>query len=161
MSTLQTEPGPGTEAATRDLLTALVGVKGWFRESTRWAYPHQSTAGLLTLALLERCGPARVSTVAEAARLDVSVISRQLAQLEQAGLVSRRPDPEDGRAHLVSLSDEGTAVLRDGRSGMASEMVDRLAHWPPEQLTELAATLHRLVADLDTPSHTSQHEGRP
>lgn len=137
------------ESAARELLASLIGVKGWFRESSRWAYPQHSTASLLTLGLLDRCGPCRVSALAEVARLDVSVVSRQLAQLVQSGLVTRRPDPDDGRAHLVSLSDQGRAVLAEGHAGLAHGVAERLAHWPPDELTALAGTLQRLLDDLD------------
>ncbi len=137
------------QTAARELLASLLNVKGWFRESSRWAYPQHSTASLLTLGLLDRCGPSRVGALAEVARLDVSVVSRQLAQLEQSGLVTRRQDPDDGRAHLVSLSDQGRAVLAEGYAGLADGVAERLAHWPPDELTELAATLQRLLDDLE------------
>jgi DNA-binding MarR family transcriptional regulator len=33
-----------------------------------------------------------------------------LNRLECRGLVQRRPDPEDGRTHIVSLTEQGTAL---------------------------------------------------
>jgi DNA-binding MarR family transcriptional regulator len=136
------------ERAAGDLVQALMGVKGWFRESNRWAYPHFSNASLVALALVERSGQARVSELAEAARVDVSVVSRQVQQLEQSGLVVREADPHDRRAHLVSISDKGREVLVDGRARLESVVVERLSGWDPEELTAFAATLRSLLQDL-------------
>ena len=42
-------------------------------------------------------------------------MSRQLRALEELGLVAREPDPADGRALLVHLTDEGRARFRSVR----------------------------------------------
>jgi DNA-binding MarR family transcriptional regulator len=136
------------ERAAGDLVQALMGVKGWFRESNRWAYPRFSNASLVALALVERSGQARVSELAEAARVDVSVVSRQVQQLEQSGLVVREADPHDRRAHLVSISDKGREVLVDGRARLESVVLERLSGWDPEELTAFATTLRSLLQDL-------------
>jgi DNA-binding MarR family transcriptional regulator len=77
------------EAASRDLMATLMGVKSWIRAAHKWLYSRHTPTTLMSLARLERCGPARVSALAEEARVDTSVVSRQLAQLEQHGLVER------------------------------------------------------------------------
>ena len=41
-----------------------------------------------------------------------SHISRTIDRAEQAGLVERRPDPDDRRAHLVVLTTEGRELAR-------------------------------------------------
>src|SRR4051794_30292364 len=57
--------------------------------------------GWALLVPLERDGEQRCSALAAQAGVDVSVVSRQVAALERAGYVERRPDPEDGRASLI------------------------------------------------------------
>jgi len=43
--------------------------------------------------------------------LDLSVLSRHVTALEQAGLVARVKDPDDGRAWLVSITKQGQAAV--------------------------------------------------
>jgi DNA-binding MarR family transcriptional regulator len=145
---------PARAAAVRDAISALLEVRGWYRETHRWASPDRPAASLWALALVEAHGPARVGELAEHARLDVSVVSRQLQQLEREGLVERSRDPEDGRAHLVRLSDGGRAVLAEGRANLDAVATERLRGWDTQQLTTLAASLRQLLSDLHDPRGT-------
>jgi len=62
----------------------------------------------ITLSALAR-EPARSQLeLARAIRYDKTRLIALLDELEAAGLISRRPDPEDRRARLVSLTPEGT-----------------------------------------------------
>jgi len=51
-----------------------------------------------------------------AARMDISkqAAGQMVAQLEKLGYVQRRPDPADGRARLVELTERGYRVLLAG-----------------------------------------------
>ncbi|MFC4508388.1 MULTISPECIES: MarR family winged helix-turn-helix transcriptional regulator [Streptomyces] len=85
-----------------------------------------------------------------AARLSVeaSHVTRQLRQLEKAGFVARVPDPEDRRAQLIRLTDEGrTAVTRIRDAGLYG-MQAALSDWTPEDLTHLATLFDRMVSDF-------------
>jgi len=132
----------------RELLSSLAEVKGWLRDAGRSAYPDYTYNVLASLALVDRLGAARVSALAEAARVDVSVVSRQVQALENDGLVVRAADPHDGRASLVSLSEHGHRVLEDGRARMVALMEQRLSHWSTADLAEVARTLSTLLTDL-------------
>src|ERR687889_613753 len=91
----------------RELLTSLAEVKGWIRDAGRSVYPTYTYNVLASLALVDRLGAARVSALADAARVDVSVVSRQVQALEHDGLVVRAADPHDRRAPLVRPTEEG------------------------------------------------------
>lgn len=144
-------------SATRELLTALMSVKTWFRETQQGVYDGHSATSLMALALLERHGPARVTELAASARVDASVVSRQAAHLEQAGLVGRTPDPADGRAHRLVITPEGTAVLARGRQRLVALVSERLHDWPDDEIERFASTLRRLLTDLTT-SHENNEE---
>ena len=133
---------------TRDLLTSLHEVKGWFRDASRVVHPGYPSNVLPSLALVDRLGAARVSALAEAARVDVSVVSRQVQALESDGLVVRAADPNDRRASLVSLSEAGRQVLDEGRTRMEDLVEERLARWSTSDLADAARTLSSLVDDL-------------
>jgi DNA-binding MarR family transcriptional regulator len=138
----------GRQLATRDLLRSLMAVRGWFRDSNRWVYPRHSNASLAVLASIGEREPVRISDLAETIRVDVSVVSRQVQGLDQDGLVERRCDPNDGRAQLISLSDEGRRVFTEGRARLESRVAEQLGEWEPEELAAFALTLRRLLDDL-------------
>jgi DNA-binding MarR family transcriptional regulator len=64
------------------------------------------------LAALANQGEVRAADVKDRTTLDKMQVSRALARLESEGLVSRSPDPEDGRAWRVRLLPAGTALYR-------------------------------------------------
>jgi len=68
------------------------------------------------------CQPRRVSDLADKVYADISTVSRQVTHLVGLGLIERLPDPEDGRAHLLTLTPAGIALLttlRQDRVGPA------------------------------------------
>ena len=145
------------ETAATELLRALTGLKSWFREIQSGVYDGHSAGSLMMLAMLERRGPSRVTELAEAARVDASVVSRQVAHLEAAGLVERTPDPSDRRAHRLGVAPAGTEVLRCGRERLVRLLADRLQAWPTDQLMEYAATTTELLTDLNVPTNRNRN----
>jgi DNA-binding MarR family transcriptional regulator len=142
---------PTGEAAVRELLSTLVDLKTWLRQMHHLEPRDDAGASLFVLAVLERCSPARVGAVAKACHLHMSVVSRQAAALEQAGLLERRSDPTDARAHKLALTPAGRQRLEQRRAVIAALVQDRLSGWRPDELTRLAAQMRRLVDDLTVP----------
>ncbi len=70
----------------------------------------------MVLARLEREGPATTSALAAAELVRPQSMAQTLAELGAAGLVARRPDPEDGRQILIELTDQGGAILAEDRA---------------------------------------------
>src|SRR3954447_13014324 len=68
----------------------------------------------LTAALgsIERRGPITPSELANVERIQRPTATRLIARLEESGLVSRAADPADGRCSLVSITSDGTALLK-------------------------------------------------
>jgi DNA-binding MarR family transcriptional regulator len=142
---------PTGQAPVQDLLSALVDLKSWLRQMHQLEPRDDAGASLFVLAVLERCSPARVGAVAKACHLHMSVVSRQAAALEQAGLLERHPDPTDARAHELALTSAGRQRLEQRRAVIATLVQDRLSGWRPDELTRLAAQMRRLVDDLTAP----------
>jgi DNA-binding MarR family transcriptional regulator len=103
-----------------------------------------SASGLSALFALARCGPMRPTALAEVEALAPASATRILQSLEGEGLVRRTPDPSDGRAHLVELSEEGRAVVRQGTETRVDAVRRRLARLPAEDRATLEAALGAL-----------------
>lgn len=67
------------------------------------------------LGRLDRHGPMGVSDLAAAERVRPQSMAQTVADLETAGMVTRRPDPDDGRRALVELTPDGLSTLRADR----------------------------------------------
>ena len=61
----------------------------------------------LVLFVLRCSGAMRLSDLANRMEIDASTASRHVRALEQAGLVRRSADPDDGRAFRVELTEDG------------------------------------------------------
>ncbi len=107
-------------------------------------------------------GPQRAGELAGAVCSDPSTVSRRVAALVTAGLVERRPDPDDGRAQLLAATVEGTAALELGRQHRATIIATTMADWPPENRRCLAELLDRFVTDFqrhEMPATTVRRPG--
>jgi DNA-binding MarR family transcriptional regulator len=140
---------------TLDRLTASVAqlVRTGRHVSTRAAaqlYGELPSFGWALLLPLERNGAQRCSAIATHAGIDVSVASRQIAVLERAGHVERRPDPGDGRASLLSLTPAGKQAMAATRALRSEWALDALAGWDEDDARTLSGLLDRLVAALET-----------
>jgi DNA-binding MarR family transcriptional regulator len=77
---------------------------------------------------------------------DKASMVRTIDELESRGLVRRAPDPHDRRAHAVTLTDEGRAVLtRARRVGVevSETLLAHLSQAQREQLRDLLAQFLR------------------
>jgi DNA-binding MarR family transcriptional regulator len=101
------------------------------------------------LARLDREGPASTSDLAAAERMRPQSMAETVRELEAAGLVSRRPDPGDGRRALVELTPAGLEILlatRAEREGWLTEVLDReFTTAERRKLREGLALLRRLA----------------
>jgi DNA-binding MarR family transcriptional regulator len=80
------------------------------------------------LARLDREGPASASDLAAAEHMRPQSMAETVRDLEAAGLVSRRPDPGDGRRALVELTPAGLEIIvatRAEREGWLTEVLER------------------------------------
>lgn len=86
-------------------------------------------AAYLLLHQISTHGSAGVKALAEEFQLDMSTISRQTAALEQKGYLYRIPDPQDGRAYSMQLTDAGTAELALSKEARLAYLTKHLQDW--------------------------------
>lgn len=140
---LDTHIEPGTAAVSASRLRAVVGRLSRRLRPTL-AGTGMTPTGLSVLATVVRRGPLRISRLAEAEGLNPTMLSRVIADLADAGLLRRVPDPDDGRAALVEATAAGRrlhARIRDERDDALSVI---LAELEDEQRAALEPALEVL-----------------
>jgi DNA-binding MarR family transcriptional regulator len=95
-------------------------------------------------------GSARMSEVAAALRFSPSRLSHAVGRLERDGWLARRPDPNDGRGQLVTITDEGQRRIERvaplHRVHVQARVFD---HLTDEQVVQLQAISDALLAGID------------
>jgi DNA-binding MarR family transcriptional regulator len=66
---------------------------------------------LQLLARLNACGPLTMTDLADGVVYSRSGLTYQAGLLKQPGLIARAPSPDDERATLVTITDDGRALL--------------------------------------------------
>jgi DNA-binding MarR family transcriptional regulator len=87
----------------------------------------------LLLHQITSYGPAGVKALADEFHLDISTVSRQVASLEQKGYVYRIPDPLDGRAYSLQITELGTKEFNDYQQIRFEKIEDILKNWTAEE----------------------------
>jgi DNA-binding MarR family transcriptional regulator len=103
------------------------------------------------LARLDGGGPATPGDLAIGERVKPQAMGATLQTLEQRGLVSRSPDPGDGRRVRMSITDEGRRLLTDRRSLKTHALTEAIAHLSADEqrsLVEATRLLNRLAEEL-------------
>lgn len=106
-----------------------------------------SAALHLVLRLIAE-GESRATRVAERLGVGVPVLSRQIAELEEKGLVVRRKDPYDGRAQLVALTPSGADRLRHMERVRSAVFQEYLRDWSEDDAVSAAKALRQLTESL-------------
>ena len=105
---------------------------------------------MAVLGRLDREGPASTSDLAAAERMRPQSMAQTVRDLESAGLVTRRPDPDDGRRALVELTPAGLERLhttRARREGWLAELFEREFTAAERETLRAALPLLRRIAD--------------
>ncbi|MEV1287797.1 MarR family winged helix-turn-helix transcriptional regulator [Micromonospora sp. NPDC049679] len=113
--------------------------------------PALERAAYTLLARLVRAGAARLTVLAEGLALDLSTVSRQVAALETAGLVSRTPDPADRRACVIAATETGREAFARHRQTWVGALRELLADWTPEERREFTRLFARLNNSIAVP----------
>jgi DNA-binding MarR family transcriptional regulator len=95
---------------------------------------------MTALSRLDRNGPTTPSALARAEQITPQGMGATLSGLVRRGLVQRRPDPDDGRRTVMSLTEAGEQVVRTKRSARTQQLADALAaRFSPEEREVLMA----------------------
>jgi DNA-binding MarR family transcriptional regulator len=118
-----TDPGPGTsaddvpalDAAQLDAYFALMEAVSLLQHRLEQQLRAEGGISYVQFQLLARLaaapGPLTMTQLADGVVYSRSGLTYQAALLEKAGLITRDPSPEDERATLVTISEDGRTLL--------------------------------------------------
>ncbi|MEM1232999.1 MAG: MarR family transcriptional regulator [Pseudomonadota bacterium] len=100
--------------------------------------------GVLLLLQLESMQPCNIQALATAMGRDNSQLTRLIRDLEEKGVISRSPQPDDARATLVALTPKGLTFLNEAKTVLASIVKDFSENLSAREVVDLIALLRKL-----------------
>lgn len=100
------------------------------------------------LGRLDREGAMSTSDLAAAERVRPQSMAQTVSELEADGLISRRPDPADGRRALLELTDKGRATLQVDREQREGWLIQAIADGFDDREQRILAEAVPLLARL-------------
>lgn len=90
-------------------------------------------AHYLLLILLERNDRQSVGALAEQVNLDASTVTRQVAAMNNAGLVEKHDNPDDRRGGFVTITDAGREAASEVRDRRLRRVETSFKNWTEEE----------------------------
>jgi DNA-binding MarR family transcriptional regulator len=137
---------PDTTALASELRTTVMRLARRLRSQR--TDDSLSLSQIAALGTLSRSGPITPGELAAQERVQPPSMTRLLAGLEAAGLVTKRDHPADGRQVLVEISPAGRTIIEADRKRRDAWLAQRLRDLPPadlELLHEAALVLARIA----------------
>ena len=131
----------------RQLGRLFHSVRQRWRELAAAVHPDVQPVGFKILVALVDGGETHAKALTDMLGTDKSVLSRQVHQLEELGLVERRVDEEDARARRLAATPEAVRRITAIRASHKDELRNKLSRWDTDELVAFADMLRRLSED--------------
>ncbi len=112
-------------------------------ERARMVHPDLSPVAYSMLMALNDSGPRRASDLVDIFSIDKGAVSRQVSALLDLNLIERSPDPEDRRAAILAITEEGSRRLSNIAESRRREVLERLSGWSDEDLRGFVEVMAR------------------
>ncbi len=107
-------------------------------------------AHLPVLVCLAEDGPLTQTEIARRVHVEQPTAALLLQRMAKAGLIDRSPDPHDGRATLVTLSDHARGLLPDALALLTAANEAATADLSDAEVVVLRDLLGRVLVNLTT-----------
>jgi DNA-binding MarR family transcriptional regulator len=106
---------------------------------------------VLMLLSFSRTGALPLGKIGERLQVNPASVTNAIDRLEDGGLVTRAPNPADGRGTLAHLTEHGRRLAADATDAMNGEMFATISLDPAElsAVWGLLAGLRRAAGDFD------------
>jgi len=138
------------DAEIEDLYLQLNSLIRRSRELSNELHPGLPLIAHTFLNLVESTEEIQASDLAERLGLDKSIVSRQLNQLIDAGLLDRQGGRPGRRGDPLSLTPKGRRVLVADANGVRKRVTCWLEDWDDGAIADLASLLARFNASVAT-----------
>jgi DNA-binding MarR family transcriptional regulator len=101
------------------------------------------------MAILGDAGSATQRELTEATLMDKVAVNRACKVLEERGLVMRQPNADDGRSHLLELTDEGRAIHGEVMPLARAMEAEIFATLDAAEIDQLQDLLRRIFAQTE------------
>ncbi len=144
--------GSGLASETRDdvmrtleheIAVLLRRVRRGIAERAAMIHPELNATSYSLLITLADYGPKRAAELADMFVLDKGSVSRLVHQLLELALIERTPDPNDGRASILAITDLARTKLAEMADWRRGVLDTRLEGWEASEIGELARGLSR------------------
>ena len=151
-----------TESIAQGLLNQYTHIRRSHRKNS--PLPRLSRAEfdvLLTLMRLSHDSPegVRPNALGRALRISPPTVNEHINALESSGFAARGPDPKDGRAVLVRLSENGRSELERASSAYMDTFKALVDHLGEQDASTLVSLLSRAQAFLHDAWPTAECRG--
>lgn len=127
-----------------------VAARGFVRLSEARLKPLGFGVGHLPVLVALQDGAASSQRdLARFARIEQPSMAQMLVRMERDGLITRTPDPADGRSSQVALTETARARMPAACTVLLQGNQEALAGFTAEESAQLAALLQRLIVNLD------------
>ena len=109
----------------------------------------------VVLVSLKGGAPSAQRELADAVGIEGPTLTHHLNRMEAAGLVTRRRDPDNRRAHHVALTEDGEAAFRRMVQAVAAVDARLRAGIANRELTALRGLLDRLRTNVAAPDRST------
>jgi DNA-binding MarR family transcriptional regulator len=124
-------------------------IRRMISERARMVHPELSPVAYSMLLALNDSGPRRASDLVDLFSIDKGAVSRQVGSLLELGMIERSPDPEDRRAAILAITEEGSRRLATISALRRQEVSERLSGWSDEELDRFVSMMVRYNGALE------------
>ncbi len=150
-------PDAAPQAMLGDALVRTMKLLQSMKHHAPRAHPEVDPMAYPVLFTLS-CRPSRLSELADKVYADVSTMSRQVTHLVGLGMIDRLPDPDDGRAQLLTVTDAGVQLLDDLRRGRETWLRGLLEGWSEPDVRTFTDYLQRFADAVERSRGALPHE---
>jgi DNA-binding MarR family transcriptional regulator len=145
---------PQYDVAPREMLMRLSRIQTLIERQAKAVLAEHGLTfyGYKILAVLRRAGPDYQVTPGDLSRglyVMSGTLTHQLDQLEEAGLVTRLPDPSDRRGVLVKLTAKGKRQIETALIANNARQQQALAPLTPEERAAAENILRKVLIHLE------------